>query len=150
MLALILGPVQLLPVVRSRFLPAHRWIGRVYLLAVAVGVVGAFGLAPSAFGGLPSTAGFMLLAIFWAACAAMAYARIRARDVTGHMAWMLRTYALTFAAITLRLELVILVAAGFDFEAAYRTVAWLAWVPNLIIMELWLASRRGRLIGGTS
>ncbi len=60
---------------------------------------------------------------------------------------MLRTYALTFAAVTIRIELVALHSvAGFDFEAAYTTVAWLCWVPNLILMELWLAYRGGRSV----
>ena len=47
---------------------------------------------------------------------------------------MTRSYALTFAAVTLRLWLPEL-AAIFPFEAAYQTVSWLAWVPNLLIVE---------------
>ncbi len=142
--ALLLGPVQFLPFIRRRFVAAHRWIGRAYLVAVAAGSIGAFVLAPTAFGGLPSTVGFILLATLWLGSAAIAYCRIRERDIAGHRAWMLRTYALTFAAVTIRIELVALHSvAGFDFEAAYTT---LCWVPNLILMELWLAYRGGRSV----
>lgn len=141
-LALLIGPLQFVHLVRKRRPAVHRWLGRCYLVAVAAGAVGAIGLAPTAFGGAVSTAGFAALAVVWVGCGSMAYARIRARDIEGHRRWMLRTYALTFAAVTLRIELPILIAIGLDFEYAYRAVAWLAWVPNLIVVELWL--RRAR------
>ena len=31
---------------------------------------------------------------------------------------------------------------SLDLESAYRTVAWLSWLPNLAVMELWLRSQR--------
>jgi hypothetical protein len=58
---------------------------------------------------------------------------------------MLRSYALTFAAVTLRLYLPLAVIAsihGYDFMVAYRFIAWFAWVPNAIFAELFI--RRGR------
>ena len=59
----------------------------------------------------------------------------RARfGIAAHRRWMTRSYALTFATVTLRLWLPRL-AAIFPFETAYQTVSWLAWVPNLLIVE---------------
>ncbi|MEZ4863447.1 MAG: hypothetical protein R3C14_19165 [Caldilineaceae bacterium] len=29
-------------------------------------------------------------------------------------------------------------AVGLDFIVAYRTVAWLAWIPNLLVVEWWI------------
>jgi hypothetical protein len=60
--------------------------------------------------------------------------------VESHRRWMIRNYSLTFAAVTLRLWIPILMVAGNDFPSTYTTVAWLAWVPNLIVAEL-IASR---------
>ena len=59
-------------------------------------------------------------------------------------AWMVRSFALTFAAVMLRLELPLLAAAGLSFEVAYATVAWSCWVPSLLVVELVLASGRRR------
>lgn len=142
LVALLFGSLQFLHVIRLNWPAIHRWIGRVYLVGVLAGAVGAVSLAPNAWGGLPSASGFMLLGVFWASCASIAFWRIRAGDVPGHRAWMIRTYAITFAAVTLRLELLFLGGIGFDQLEAYMTVAWLSWVPNLIVAELWLARHR--------
>ncbi len=55
-------------------------------------------------------------------------------------AWMLRSYALIFAGVMLRLELPLLTLAFGAFPPAYRAVAWLCWVPNLLI-ALWFTRR---------
>lgn len=49
---------------------------------------------------------------------------------------MLRSYALTSAAITLRLYLGAATAAKLPFADAYPAIAWLCWVPNLALVEL--------------
>ena len=144
LVALLFGSLQFLHVIRLNWPGIHRWIGRVYLVGVLAGAIGAVSLAPNAWGGLPSASGFMLLGVFWASCASIAFWRIRAGDVPGHRAWMIRTYAITFAAVTLRLELLFLGGIGFDQLEAYMTVAWLSWVPNLIVAELWLARHKLR------
>lgn len=48
---------------------------------------------------------------------------------------MVRNFALAFAAVILRLWLPAAVAAGVPFELAYPAVAWLCWVPNLLLAE---------------
>ena len=63
-------------------------------------------------------------------------------STTGHRCWMIRSYALTFAAVTLRLELpLFFIFGGMEYPVASSYVAWLCWVPNLFIAELYL--RRG-------
>jgi len=69
------------------------------------------------------------LALFW---------RIRRGDQIGHRRWMLRSYAFTFAAVTLRIYLPIALTAGLPFIDAYQTISWACWVPNLIVVEWWL------------
>lgn len=73
---------------------------------------------------------------------AQGYLLIRRRKITAHRQWMLRSYSLIFGAVTLRiwLPLLILVFHG-DFISPYRIVAWLSWVPNLLVAELMI--RRG-------
>jgi hypothetical protein len=48
---------------------------------------------------------------------------------------MVRNFALTFAAVTLRVWLPAGTAAGVPFAVAYPVVAWLCWVPNLLAAE---------------
>ena len=57
-----------------------------------------------------------------------------------HRNWMIRNYSLTFAAVTLRIWLpLFIVLFGIEhFELSYAIIAWLAWVPNLIVAELFI------------
>jgi uncharacterized membrane protein len=141
-LALALGPFQFLPSLRrKRWLGIHRWSGRVYLLGIAVG--GLFGLyvAQMAYGGVITHLGFSGLALFWLYTGYQAYRAIRRGDIQTHKRWMFRNYAATFAAVALRLWLPLSMALGIDFTLAYRTIAWLCWVPNVLIIEWWLRRR---------
>ncbi len=54
---------------------------------------------------------------------------------------MIRSYALTFAAVTLRIYLPLSQIAGMPFDPAYQTISWLCWVPNLIVAE-WIILRQ--------
>lgn len=85
--------------------------------------------------------GFGLLAVLWLLTTGAAYARIRARDQAAHRRWMTRSFALTFAAVTLRIYIPLGLALGISFETAYPVISWICWVPNLIVAE-WLIFRR--------
>jgi hypothetical protein len=74
----------------------------------------------------------------------MAYRYIRAKNVSAHRDWMLRSYALTLAAVTLRVYLGISQFYGMDFITAYQAISWMCWVPNLLIVEWFVIDRRAR------
>lgn len=138
-IALVVGPFQFLPRLRrQRRLPIHRWSGRLYLIAIAVGGLCGLYVAQMAYGGLITQLGFSGLALFWLATGYLAYSSIRQGDVQRHRRWMVRNYAATFAAVTLRLWLPLLTAMSVDFTVAYQSVAWLSWVPNVLVVEWWL------------
>jgi hypothetical protein len=63
---------------------------------------------------------------------------------------MIRSYALCFAAVTLRIWLPLFqFALGLEFIFAYRIIAWLCWVPNLVVAELIVRSlkmKRERIV----
>jgi len=134
--ALALGPFQFLAGLRSALPTLHRWSGRVYLgVGVALGGSAGFFVALNAFGGPVARAGFACLAVAWLFSGFKAYQAIRARNVALHRRWMVRNFALAFAAVTLRLWLPGLVVSGVPMEVAYPVVAWLCWVPNLLVAE---------------
>jgi len=154
-IALILGPFQFLGGLRKRRPVLHRWMGRIYLIGVLFGGLAAFVIAPGMISGLVGEFGLISLAILWLWTGWNAYTTIRAGNVAAHREWMIRNFALTFAAATLRLWLGTLIATQLpflqtkyagDFDAlfveVYRVVMWLCWVPNLIIAEMIVQRRR--------
>ena len=143
--ALALGPFQFSSRLREQYPALHRWSGRLYL-SVGVLVGGASGLymAQFAFGGNVARIGFSLLAISWLFTGLMAYLAIRRRDITNHRRWMVRNFALAFAAVMLRIYVGLSVAAGLTFEGSYPVIAWLCWVPNLILAEWFFNTSRDR------
>jgi hypothetical protein len=64
------------------------------------------------------------------------------RRFASHREWMLRSYALIAAAITLRLMIPAAFLLELDFLRAYRVIAWLCWLTNLALVEI--AIRRSR------
>lgn len=140
--ALALGPFQFFTRGRAKYVRAHRWSGRAYLL-VGVLLGGSAGLymAQFAFGGLIARTGFALLAMSWLATGFMAYRAIRRHDIDNHRRWMIRNFALTLAAVSLRIYLPLGMVAGFKFEDIYPLIAWLCWIPNLLIAEWILVAK---------
>jgi len=135
--ALTLGPFQFSAALRARHPALHRWLGRLYLgVGVLIGGLAGLYMAAHAFGGAVARLGFASLALIWLYTGLRAYVAIRARDIAAHRRWMVRNFALTFAAVTLRLWLPASVASGVVFELAYPVIAWLCWVPNLVIAEV--------------
>ena len=142
-LALLIIPFQLSDRFRARRPGLHRWFGRVYCVMVLLGGVSGMSIAFSALGGIPGKSGFFMLSVLWLATTAMATVHIRAGRVAEHRVWMIRSAALTFAAVTLRIWLPAQLAAGIPMEVAYPVVAWACWVPNLLIGE-YIARRPAR------
>jgi uncharacterized membrane protein len=144
-IALTIGALQFNTSLRARKPALHRWLGRVYLIAVLIGGIGGLVLGPFADGGLVGRCGFTMLAVLWLISGTAAYRAIRRGDVSHHRQWMMRNFALTFAAVTLRIYMGVLIGGfGFDFAAAYPTVAWISWVPNLLLVEWWLLPARDK------
>ncbi len=147
-LALALGPWQFMAGLRRARPRLHRWMGRVYLGAgVLVGGLAGLYMSFHAFGGAMAQAGFGLLALLWLYTGAQAYAAIRRGDVATHRRWMIRNFALTFAAVTLRLWMPLFALAGVPFEIGYPVIAWISRVFNALVVEWWL--RRDRDAGQT-
>lgn len=135
--ALALGPFQFAAGLRARRPGLHRAFGRVYLgVGVLVGGLSGLWLAPHAFGGPAARLGFGCLALAWLVTGAFAWRAAVARDLAAHRRWMVRNFALAFAAVTLRLYVPGSVLAGVPFEAAYPVIAWMCWLPNLAVAEV--------------
>ena len=140
-LALLAAPWQLLPSLRQRWPRLHRWTGRVYVAACLVSGLAGLRIAFGTAYGPAAIAGFASLSIVWIATTTCGFLAIRAGDIDRHRAWMLRSVALTFAAVTIRLQLIAIVAFQLDFAVAYAAASWLCWLPNLVLAEWWIRRR---------
>ncbi len=136
--ALLLGALQLWPRLRSKAPIYHRWAGRLYALAVLVGGISGFIIALGAEGGLSAQIGFALLAVCWLWATFNGVQFARSRNFTEHRRWMIRSFAMTFGGVTLRLMLPLFALGGLEYTQASVYLAWLAWVPNLIAVEWWM------------
>lgn len=139
--ALLLGGFQFIPKLRARALPVHRWLGRGYVLAILIGGLSGLVIGTQAVGGPIAALGFGLLAVSWLGVTAIALWHVRAGNIAAHRRWMIRSFALTFGAVTLRIYLLIFGLNGFEYAEASVYLAWISWVPNLMFAE-WLLRRK--------
>lgn len=148
MIAMFLGPFQFIQGLRKKHLTLHKILGRLYALGAVTSALAGLVMAPRAFGGFVTTSGLGFLAILSISTIVMAVTRARQHNITSHQQWVIRSFACTLAAFTLRGILVahgILYESGivsFPFIEMYQTVAWLCWVPNLIVAEWYINSLR--------
>ncbi len=135
--ALLLGLIQFSRV--REFVPGkfHKSLGRIYAIAVFSSSLMGLVMAIRADGGLIAQTGFGLLAIIWLGTLFAALMAIYRKQISVHRTFMLFNYALTWASVTLRVELPFL-AIAFGFEVGYQMIAWLCWVPNLVFAGWWL------------
>ena len=142
-IALAVGLFQFLPGLRSRRPALHRWSGRLYAMAILVSGFAGLVLAIQSPDRPVAAVGFGLLAVAWLGMTARAVQLARAGRIAEHRQWMIRSFALTFAAVTLRLYLPLFFFVGdMEYSEASNYVAWLCWVPNILVAEIYLRNRR--------
>jgi uncharacterized membrane protein len=139
--ALLIGPFQIAEEFRIRWRRLHRTLGWVYIAAVAIAAVAAVVLAPQTNFGPIAGLGFFTLAILWLIATGIALRTAIQHRFQDHRRWMLRSYALTAAAITLRILLPASAVMGLPAGPSYRAIAWMCWLINLGIVEIYLFFR---------
>ncbi|WFB66373.1 DUF2306 domain-containing protein [Chryseobacterium sp. WX] len=132
-LALFVGWRQFGRSFRTQYMRIHRNIGMFYVVAVTLSSVSAIYMGFYANGGLVSAMGFICLGLIWLLTTLAALAEIRKGNIIRHQQLMTYSYACTFAAVTLRLWLPLLKNITGDPMLSYLVVAWLCWIPNLLV-----------------
>lgn len=141
-ISLFVGWIQFNKKIRSKYLGFHRKLGKVYVVAVLISGISGFYISFYATGGWIAISGFSTMAIFWLITTIMAFISIKKGNVTDHQKWMIRSYAICWAAVTLRLYLPFFQGVfGMDFISAYLIIAWLCWVPNLFLAEIFIRKK---------
>mgnify|MGYP000747398022 CR=1 FL=1 len=140
-IALFIGWIQFMKKLRTKYLNLHKWIGKIYIVSVLLSGIPGLYIAFHASAGLSPKLGFSIGSIIWVVLAILGYTSIRSGNVVAHKKYMMYNYAGTFGAVTLRLWLPLLINIFGEFALAYQVVAWLSWVPNLIVVYLFLEKK---------
>ena len=144
-LSLIAGLTQFSSYILKQYKYVHRAMGYVYIVDVLF-IAGPAGLIMSFFanGNYASKVSFVFLSILWIVFTAIALLKVKQKKFDKHRNWMMRSYALTLSAISLRLYAWLfpkfIHLNAFD---EYALIAWLSWTLNLLIAE-YLIFRKGK------
>jgi len=140
---LLFGVVQFIKPVLLRQAAVHRMLGKLYVILVLfVSAPSGLVMAFYANGAWLAKTSFAIISVLWWLFTLKAYISIRRHDIDSHTAFMTRSYALTLSALTLRLY-VLIFPYFFILHAKemYTLVAWLSWVPNLLVAE-WIVRKK--------
>ncbi len=142
------GVFQFFPVLIKKFPRFHQNIGKLYVffilvLAAPSGLV----LATYANGGLAAQVGFSLQCLVWWVVTYLAWNDIMKKKYINHANMMIRSFAVTLAAMSLRTESYVMYYwFGTKPIETYLTVTWLSWVGNLLLAEVLIYNGLGKKI----
>ncbi len=140
--ALALVPFQLWQGLRRSRPFIHRMLGRLYGMAILISGTGGLWLAATTEAGAVAAFGFGTLAVLWLGTTTIGISLAMRGDRVAHRRWMIRSIALTLAAVTLRMQIPASMMLDIPFDTAYPAIAWLCWVPNLIVAEMIISRSR--------
>jgi len=146
--ALLIGPVQLWLGLTRQHLRLHRLLGRIYLAAAVLSLLGASYLIEKE---LPNdwvfAGGLLGLACAWTLTTGMGYLAICRRRIQQHQEWMIRSYVVASAFVFFRVFVDVLHALGVHSPKGVQTAeelklaAWLCWSIPLLVAEVLIQLR---------
>ena len=146
---IFIGPWQFWSGFRMRYLAAHTWFGRIFLVTGTFVSCSALymGLHPR-LGSIVYGFGLFLNGVFWLAAAAVAYYAIRLGNIQAHKEWVIRTYVLSWAGIVgdRIIPDMTFVSQRIGVDALNDISGWANWAVPLMITEVVLQLRRLRKI----
>jgi hypothetical protein len=145
-LALLCGALQFIRRLRAVHPKVHRYLGRVYVASCVIAGAGALATVPHALGGPIAGLGFGILAVAWITVTLGGWWAAVQRKLELHRLLMRLSYAMTFGAVTLRLQIPIGFMLGYSSYAAMSVwLAYTSWIPNVIAVGLYSALERTKV-----
>jgi uncharacterized membrane protein len=128
----------------------HRSTGKLYVaLLLLVSAPSGFVMGFYANGGWMAQLSFFILTPLWWWFTYQGFVAARQRNFKAHKIWMLRSYALTLSAISLRIYQMLLGSLFMmDPVVQYILVSWCSWMGNLFFIEYWIRNR-GRIFSSS-
>jgi hypothetical protein len=144
---LLCGFTQFSGYLQTNYRKAHRLVGKIYVFNILIiNFPAALIMAYYANGFWPSKIAFFILDGLWFWFTLKAFVEAKRKNIKVHKEFMIRSYALTFSAITLRTWKLIL-ASNYTIEPTtlYMIDAWLGFVPNLLVAEYIIRRKKKKL-----
>ncbi len=133
------GLLQFSKTILNKYTKIHRISGFIYL-SVTLLISGPAALVMSFYanGGYPAQTSFVILSLLWIGTSFLAYHFVRRKNYEQHGKWMVRSYALTLSAVSLRLYSYLFDVFHFTMDPVdlYILLSWLSWTVNLLIAEI--------------
>lgn len=133
------GLLQFSKTILSKYTKIHRISGFIYL-AVTLLISGPAAMVMSFYanGGYAAQTSFVTLSLLWIGTSFLAYHFVRKKDYEQHGKWVVRSYALTLSAVSLRLYAYLFDVFHFTMDPVdlYILLSWLSWTVNLLIAEI--------------
>ena len=129
--------------VLKKYPKLHRWMGKIYIgLLLLVSAPSGLVMGFHANGGWMVQLSFFILAPLWWWFTFQGYATARNKKFKAHQIWMMRSYALTLSAISLRVYQLLLGSfLIIDPVVQYVLVSWASWLGNLVFVELYMLKK---------
>jgi uncharacterized membrane protein len=150
-LFMVLGPLQFIGSLRSRYPRFHRWSGRIFLSASAViGITGLSMAAGETIGGVDEKSAIFLFGSFFLFALGKALWHAMRREFAAHREWMLRGFAVGLAVATIRPIMGVFFAAAILRGHApqpgqfFGTAFWIGFTLQTIAAEMWIRYARTR------
>ena len=135
-IALITGPIALSKKIRVKSLFMHRWMGRIYVGSIVLNYIPSFYVSFYATGGILSTIGFIILNTLWLFSTLKGLWLGKAKKMVLHSRWMIRSYALSLANMTIYILVTIFnKVLDLEYEVSYMLAVWLCSILNLTLAE---------------
>jgi hypothetical protein len=136
-LVLLAGFTQFSNTIFKKYRGFHKKMGYLYVINILM-VTGPASLLMGFYanGGVSSRIAFVLLAILWLGFTAIALYKAIKKNFVAHRIFMIRSFALTLSAITLRIwKVIFATTTAIPPMDRYRIIAWLGWGLNLLVAE---------------
>ena len=145
---LLIGLIAFSKRARRYSMRLHRWIGTTYCICIWISAATGVTLAYANTAGLASRLGFSTLGTLWFITTYYAYIRAKQRNIVSHRVWMIRSFALTLAVVTVRPIMMVPGYVEVDLALLNNVASWACWIPNLLIAELYIrrTNHRGMLV----
>ncbi|WP_184543554.1 DUF2306 domain-containing protein [Mucilaginibacter sp. FT3.2] len=119
--------------------PLHKALGKIYVFGVLfIAAPGAYVMTLFVNRGTGVFISFLAQNTLWVASTLLAFTLIKKGNIDEHVKMMRRSYGLAFGAVTLRFYILLfhVFGNGVNFDNNYIIIAFLSWVPNLILVEM--------------
>lgn len=147
LLFVVLGPLQFVKRIRTKWPSLHRWMGKVVLVSgLIIGISGIIMGFKMPISGVSLTAATTLFGTLFLFSLTKAFLYIRQRNIVLHREWMIRAFAIGLAVTTTRPIMGVFFATspltGLTVQDFFGTALWIGFTIHLIAAEAWINHTR--------